>query len=247
MGSVVGAAYALRGDWYRAVMEFAGAAFPQTPHGLQGGRRRKASRLRRLASGAKTMWDLGRGWGAGEEEIEAGRAALETLLGDADLGDGRVPVAVSATDLLSGDRVVMRKGRAVDAVYASSALAGVLPPRRVGPYLLADGAYTDICPIDVARGFGCERIVAVSPGRSDVVDDIRNGLQGLMRATEICYLHHAALRFEQADIVLHPPFRRAIDTLDFGAHRECVAAGVRAVRANMEELERVLGSQGRAA
>jgi len=137
---------------------------------------------------------------------------------------------------------VMSEGPAVDAVYASSALAGVLPPRRIGRHLLADGAYTDICPIDVAHGFGCERVVAVHPGRSDVVADVRNGLQSLMRATEICYLHHSALRFEQADLVLHPPFRRPIETLEFGAHRECVAAGVRAVRENTDEIERVLAS-----
>lgn len=241
MGAVVGAAYALRSDWYGAVMEFAAAAFPETLHGVQSGGS-EASKLRRLASGAKTMWHLARSWGTGSAEVGAGRNALEALLGTADLADGRVPIAVSATDLLRGDRVVMRSGPAADAVYASSALAGVLPPKRIGPYLLADGAYTDICPIDVAREFGCERILAVNPGRSAVVADIRNGLQGLMRATEICYLHHAALRFEQADAVLHPPFRRAIETLEFGAHRECVAAGVRAVRDNVDYLEDALGS-----
>jgi len=241
MGAVVGVAYALRTDWYPAVMEFAQAAFPQALHAGESARRRKASRLRGVASGARTMWDLGRGWGAGANEVRAGRAALKSLLGTADLGAGRVPVAVSATDLLSGGRVVTRSGPAVDAVYASSALAGVLPPLRIESYVLADGAYTDICPIDVAREFGCERVVAVNPGRSEVVEDIRNGLQGLIRATEICYLHHSALRFEKADIVIKPPFRRPIDTLEFGAHRECVAAGARAVRRNLNDLARVLG------
>jgi len=39
-----------------------------------------------------------------------------------------VPVAVVATDLLSGEHVVMREGEAVRAVYASAAIAGLLPP-----------------------------------------------------------------------------------------------------------------------
>jgi len=242
MGAVIGAAYALRDDWYPAVMQFAVTAFPHALRAVEGGGRPGVSTLRRVVSSAKTIWDLERGWGAGEGDVQAGREALRALLGAVDLTDGRVPIAVSATDLLSGKRIVMSDGAAVDAVYSSSALAGVLPPGRRGPYLLADGAYTDICPIDIARGFGCERIVAVNPGRSDVVDDISNGVQGLMRATEICYLHHSALRFKQADAVLDPPFRRPIETLEFGAHRECVAAGVRAVRGNMRELKHLLGS-----
>lgn len=240
MGAAVGAAYALRDDWYPAVMDFAAQGFPDMRNRLAPGRRAGMSRLRKLASGAKTVWDLGRGWGAGSADVAVGRDALDELMLGADLRDGRVPVAVTATDLLSGDRVVLREGPAAEAVYASAALAGVLPPARLGSYLLADGAYTDICPIDVARAFDHERVVAVNPGRSDVVDDIRSGLQGLMRATEICYLHHAALRFDEADIVLQPPFRRAVDTLEFGAYRECVAAGVRAVRACTDTLAREL-------
>jgi len=242
MGAVIGAAYALRDDWYTAVMRFAETAFPHALRAVEGGGRAGISTLRRVVSGAKTIWDLERGWGAGETDVQAGQEALRALLGAADLTDGRVAIAVSATDLLSGDRIVMSDGAAADAVYSSSALAGVLPPMRLGPYLLADGAYTDICPIDVARGFGCERVIAVNPGRSDVVQDIRNGLQGLMRATEICYMHHSALRFEQADAVLEPAFRRPIETLEFGAHRECIAAGARAVRGCVLELESVLGS-----
>jgi NTE family protein len=240
MGAVVGAAYALREDWYPALMDFAAEGFPGASSPLVRGPAEARSRLRQLASGAKAVWDLGHGWGAGDVDVDAGRRALDTLLGSADLGEGRIPVSVSATDLLSGDRVVMREGPAAQAVYASSALAGILPPERLGPYVLADGAYTDICPIDVARQFDCACVVAVNPGRSPVVHEIGNGLQGLMRATEICYLHHAALRFDEADVLLTPPFRRAVDMLEFHAYRECIAAGICAVRQEDTSLRRLL-------
>jgi len=240
MGAVVGAAYALREDWYTALLDFGEHAFPKVLPDVATGGHKGTSGLKELAAGAKAMWDLGRGWGATAGDVRAGREGLERLYGDIDLRDGRIPVVVAATDLLSGDRVVLSEGPAVTAVYASAALAGVLPPQRLDSRLLADGAYTDICPIDVARDFGCERIVAVNPGRADRVSDIQNGLQGLMRATEICYLHHAALRFEQADVLLTPPFRRTVDTLDFGAQRECVAAGMKAVRQRWQTLASVL-------
>lgn len=236
MGAVVGAAYALRNDWYEALLEFARIGIGNDGHGLPYRKRPHTSTLRQIASSAKTMWSLGRGWGAGAELVEGGRAGLRTLLEGAELSDGRIPVAVSATDLLSGERVVMRTGSAVEAVYASSALAGVLPPQPRGRWLLADGAYTDICPIDVALGFGHSAIVAVDPGRSDVLDSVNSGLQAVLRATEICYVHHSALRFAQADVVIRPPYRRSIDTLEFGAYRECIAAGIRGVRESRDSL-----------
>jgi NTE family protein len=236
MGAVVGAAYALRTDWYQALLEFADAGFPGALRHEGPALSSQPSKLRQMASGAKAMWHLGRGWGADQSEVEFGRAALRSLLGGSDLRAGRIPVAVSTTDLVSGDCVVIKTGPAYEAVYASSALAGVLPPYRKGDRLLADGAYTDICPIDVAREYGHEAIVAVNPGRSDVVGEITSGLQAILRATEICYMHHAGLRFDEADVVIRPPFRRAIDTLDFAAYRECVAAGVRGVRVNSQAL-----------
>jgi NTE family protein len=241
MGAVVGATYALREDWFEALLSLDAGGFPGPVHQLVPSPGPRPSTVERLVSGAKALWSLGRGWGDGNDRVEASRAALHSLLGGKDLADGRIPVAVSATDLLSGERVVIRSGPAAEAVYASSALAGLVPPEPRGHWLLADGAYTDICPIDVARQYGHDAVVAVNPGRSEAVEEIRSGLDALVRATEICYLHHATLRFDEADVVLLPRFRRAIDTLDFAASRECVAAGIRAVRAE-KALDRVLGA-----
>ena len=240
MGAVVGAAYALRADWFEALLDLEATAFPSPVRPPVRSPSPRPSKFERLVSGARTVWDLGRGWGGGADTLEAFRVALHSLLGGMDLAEGRVPVAVSATDLLSGDRVVIRSGPAAEAVYASSALAGLVPPEPRGPWLLADGAYTDICPIDVAKDYGNDVIVAVNPGRSKVVETIQSGLEAIVRATEICYLHHATLRFDEADVVLIPRFRRAIDTLDFTARRECVAAGIRAVRQDGRALDRVL-------
>jgi NTE family protein len=244
MGAVVGATYALRADWFEALLSLDAASFPGPVRPLVSPGSRP-SKFERLVSGARAMWSLGRGWGEGVGRAEASREALHSLLGGMDLAEGRIPVAVSATDLLSGDRVVIRSGPAAEAAYASSALAGLVPPEPRGHWLLADGAYTDICPIDVARQYGHDAVVAVNPGRPKVVEAIQSGLEAIVRATEICYLHHATLRFDEADVVLLPRFRREIDTLDFTARRECVAAGIRAVRTDKSALHRVLGAGSR--
>lgn len=248
MGAVVGVTYALRNDWYRAVLEMDTGAFPGPLHvhpAQQGGFR---ANLQAWFGKARVIQDMVYGWGPGARALRAGQRLLQDLTEGRMLEVGRIPLAVSTTDLNSGQRYVLRTGSAADALYASAALAGVLPPLHRDGHLLADGAYADIAPIDVARGFGNPVVIAVDPGQDLASTDIRNGYQALLRAMEICHLRHADARFAGADLVLRPTFRRTIDTLDFDARRECIAAGMGVVRRHRDELGRLLcqEAEGRA-
>ena len=248
MGAVVGVTYALRSDWYRAVLEMDTRAFPgplradsEQQHGLR-------ARWRMWFGKARVIQDMVYGWGPGVRALDAGQRLLKALTAGRMLEASRIPLAVSTTDLNSGQRYVLRTGSAADALYASAALAGVLPPLHRDGRLLADGAYADIAPIDVAQDFGNPVVIAVDPGQELASTDIRNGYQALMRAMEICHLRHADARFAGADLVLRPAFRRTIDTLDFNARRECIAAGMHVVRRHRDELVRLLcqETEGRA-
>lgn len=241
MGAVVAATYALREDWYDVLTSIPVGAVrvPGDRHELVEG----SGVGRQALARARAAWNLLTGWGAPEETSQSARLALERLLGPARLEEGSVPVAVSATDLISGTRVVFREGPAVAAVYASSALAGIFQPAEAGERLLVDGVYTDLAPVDVARALGPPVVIAVDPSQPAQAGSIENGLQAVTRAMEICSHTHAHLRLELADLVLRPSFGRFVDVLDFDARRLCIAAGVRSVRGSMPDLERVLTAQ----
>lgn len=242
MGAIVSATYAVRTDWYGALMGMDTSGFPQPFHGEHRAEARLA--LKRAVGYVHTAWNMITGWGAPSSAIDAGRAVLGTLLGDARLEEGRIPVAVCATDLTTGRRVTLREGAAADAVYASAALAGVIPPLVRDGHLLADGAYADIAPIDVARAFGHPAVMVVDPGQASELAEVGNGLQSLMRAMEICHLRHGELRMREADLVIRPGFTRSINVLDFNARVECAAAGVEAVQRQRPDILRVLGVTG---
>lgn len=242
MGAVIGTAWAARSDWYETLLALDTEMFPD-PVGQHEGRRSFFERIRRTYSYARTAEELLFSWGPGTRVLEEGRSFLQALIGPGRLEELAVPVAVCATDLRSGERVVLRSGEATTAVYASSALAGVLPPLPHDGGLLADGAYSDVAPIDVARTMGADRVIAVDPGQLLPAPTIGNGLQAVLRAMEICHRKHADLRFEEADLVLRPRFRRPVDTLDFEARRECIAAGMREARAEKDRLRVLLGQK----
>jgi len=243
MGAIVGTTYALREDWYEALLAMDTSQFPTPVKAWKKGKG-AAEKLHTVVETSRVVWDMAFRWGVGERALEAGLAVLHRLFGDRRLEEGRIPIAVCATDLISGERVVTTEGSAVDAVYASAALAGVLPPFDTGDRLLADGAYADIAPIDVAREWG-EAVIAVDASQVTRATDIHHGYQAIVRATEICFLHHAHLRFAKADLVLTPSFPRYVDTLDFASMRLCAAAGVRAGRRQRTEIAQLLDREER--
>ena len=106
--------------------------------------------------------------------------------------------------------------------------------------MLADGAYADIAPVDIARR-GASIVIAVDPRQDATREGISNGLQAVMRAMEVCHSNHAQARLDKADLVLRPTFGAFVDVLDFAARRECVASGIRVVRDRRDELRDLLG------
>lgn len=248
MGAVVGVTYALRPDWYGALAEMDMSGFPGPRQVLAGAGAGWRDRARAVGAASRLIWDMVVGWGVGSRSVDFGRSLLRELTLGRRLEDGRIPVGVGATDLSTGERVVLRSGDAAEAIYASSALAGIVPPLRRGGRVLCDGTYADSVPVDVARALGGALVVAVDPGQQLMAGPVRSGVHALLRALEICHTQHDALRFGAADLVLKPDFPRTIDTLEFGARRECIAAGISAVRRGRADLEALLraGSGSRA-
>ena len=240
MGAVVGVAYAMREDWYRAVLDMKLADFPGPTGDPDGEPLRLLQWIRSAATTVRVVLSMVRDWGPAAKAKRDGLDELRRLVGHDRLETARIPVAVIATDLLGGGRVVLSKAPADDAVYASGALAGVLPPLELGDWLLADGAYTDLAPVDVAREMEAAAVIAVDAGWLDRAGEIRNGFRAIVRAMEICHRQHAHLRFAEADLTLRPRFRRSIDTLEFSARRECVAAGIRIVRQERQAVRTLL-------
>lgn len=72
-----------------------------------------------------------------------------------------VKFAAVATDLLSGDEVVLQDGDVIDAVRASIAVPGIFTPVRRAGRVLVDGGLSNPLPVSVARALGADVVIAV--------------------------------------------------------------------------------------
>ena len=86
---------------------------------------------------------------------------LQRILKVETFEDLKIPLAVSATDFVTGDSVVFKEGPLVEAVRASCAYPGVFLPVNVNGRLLVDGLLAHPVPTTPLKEMGADRVVAV--------------------------------------------------------------------------------------
>ena len=76
---------------------------------------------------------------------------LEEKIGDKTFSDLKIPCVLTAVDLRSGQEVLLKEGRLVDAMLATIAMPGVFPARYIDGLELIDGGRLDPVPVAPAR------------------------------------------------------------------------------------------------
>lgn len=97
---------------------------------------------------------------------------LRTLIRRADLGyerieDAAVPFHAVATDVASGEAVILSVGSVLDALLASAAVPGVFPPVTIGGRVLFDGGVVANVPVLQAEALGASNIYVLPTGSED--------------------------------------------------------------------------------
>jgi NTE family protein len=82
------------------------------------------------------------------------------------LQDATMPVHIVATDIISGDSVVLSEGSTAEAIVASTAIPGAFSPIRYKNYFLADGAISSNTPVRVAVRKGATRLIVLPTGHA---------------------------------------------------------------------------------
>ena len=94
-----------------------------------------------------------------------------------DFNELPIPFACVATNITTGDPVVLRSGKFPEAIRASMAIPGVFSPVTIDGQRLVDGGLVNNFPVDVCREMGADVIIGIEVARG-MIDDV-NELQSL--------------------------------------------------------------------
>lgn len=111
------------------------------------------------------------------------REMIHRDLGDCLIEDAKIPLAICATDIETGEQLIFRKGNLADAVCASMAVPGLFVPVEVDGRILVDGGLVENVPISPLASMGASITVAVDlshvkryPKPEDSFDVISNAI-----------------------------------------------------------------------
>ena len=82
-------------------------------------------------------------------------------LGDVNIEDADMPLAIVAADIATGRTVILRSGSVAEAVMASTCLPGLFKPVQIGNNLLVDGGIVENVPISALIELGANSLLAV--------------------------------------------------------------------------------------
>jgi NTE family protein len=155
-----------------------------------------------------------------------------------------VPLHVIATDVLRGEDVRLSEGPLVDAVMASAAIPGVLPPVMWDGRALIDGGVANNAPLSHALELGADEIYVLPTGSPcELHEAPQSALAMLVHATGLLVGRRLAQEVAtlngEADVtVLPPPCPLSVQPTDFG-HADLLIAQARAdARVFLDRRER---------
>ena len=99
--------------------------------------------------------------------------ALQSLVGDVNIEDLKIPFAAVAVDIKNAEEVVIREGSLTEAIRASISVPGIFTAVNYQNRFLVDGGLINPVPVDVVQEMGADFVIAVNipyPTKSKPVD-----------------------------------------------------------------------------
>ncbi len=170
-------------------------------------------------------------------------SALTANVGTGNFSELPIPFAAVATDLETGDMVVLRQGSLAGAMRSSMAIPGIFAPWTYEGRLLVDGGLVANVPVSAARQlFPGYPVVAVDVSSGlKKRDEIRSVVDVLDQMTTFMTQQNVARELEGADLVIHPD-TKGIALLSTTAGSGIIEKGRAAAREALNDLLRLSGS-----
>lgn len=153
-----------------------------------------------------------------------------------------IPFRAVASDIATGESVVLDSGSLAQAIRASMAVPGVFAATRIDGRLLVDGGITDNMPIGVVRDMGADVIIAVdisTPYKAE--EELTDLLAIAAQLTSIMTRKNAEAQLAtmtDRDVLIVPELGD-LSSSAFERAAEAVPIGVAAAQAQREALSRL--------
>lgn len=157
-------------------------------------------------------------------------------IGDINIEDCKIPLAIIAVDIFSTNECVITKGRLSKAVAGSCAVPAIFQPVKFEDRLLLDGGLQNTLPSNVPKLFDCDYVVAIDVNPSRNYGTTSSKYFDVLSATiRILMKKNAEIGYQYGDVVIQPKTKKFSSTKMEG-FEELIEEGYRATIDKMPEI-----------
>ncbi|WP_296383138.1 patatin-like phospholipase family protein [Winogradskyella sp.] len=154
-----------------------------------------------------------------------------------------IPFFCIATDIETGESLIMEKGRLAEVVTASGALPSLFQPVTIDDRILIDGGVTNNFPVEELRAKGMDIIIGVDV--QDALKDresLKSAPDILMQINNFRTINAMKNKAPLTDIYIKPDITN-FSVISFSEGKDIIANGEAAARVNISELLKVKNQQ----
>lgn len=130
------------------------------------------------------------------------REMVERDLGNVYIEQARIPLAICATDIATGEQVVLTEGKLADAICASMAVPGIFIPVEIHGRTLVDGGITENVPVTILDKMGAGITIAVDLNGCPHYQEPKDLIAIMGNAIDIAIDLRTKEQLRSADLVL---------------------------------------------
>lgn len=153
--------------------------------------------------------------------------------------DTKIPFACVAADLLSGERVILKEGKLLQAILASCSLPGIFPIVVIKKRCLVDGGIVSPVPAVEAKTLDADFIIGVNVEGMRLRDNFKSGVDIVLQADQIKAYHFSRMSLAQCDFLISPGISN-LSWADFSKAEFCIQKGIEAAEKSLPALRRTL-------
>jgi NTE family protein len=153
-----------------------------------------------------------------------------------------VPFVTVATDLMTGEAVVLDKGFLAEAIRASMAIPSVFSPVRTGGRLLVDGGLVRNLPAVDARNLGADIVIGVDVGKREYTEEELTSFIAVSNQTMNLILGESLAEQQRLCDILIQPDLSGVSFSGYGDAEKIIRKGEEAALAILPRLQALADS-----
>jgi NTE family protein len=156
-------------------------------------------------------------------------------IGDVNVEEADIPLAMVATDITSGEKVVFTKGDVETAVMASTCIPGIFIPVSIDGRLLVDGGIVENVPVATLEEMGADFIISVDLNAKHSYKEPENIVEVLLRSFNFTLKAARKLQTEKADIQITPDLSQ-FNAVDMDQADELIHTGYEEAKKSLKRI-----------